>query len=403
MLDREARRSYGGAWGDEVSVVSFDLPKRLDAQDVSDLDGLLRERAQLFVTLSPLIVVFNFLDWALYPDLALRWLGYRVTTMLALVFVVHPLTRRLSHGSAFAELIAFATGTSLCISVMLYESGGFRSDVYMIFVLLCWAFSVIAPLGVRRALVLGLAILVPYLVSGCLRGNATVSLVAVHFAILGGSLLFTLLGSHLATTLFLRQRRAERKTQELIGVLEEISRRDPLTGIWNRRALEERIRKELARLDREGIHFCLVLADLDHFKAVNDISGHPAGDLVLVRVGRAMESVIRSNDGVFRIGGEEFAVTLTHARLPEARVAAERVRRAIETLRIGFEGRMIQVTVSLGIAEAMVGEGDKSLMMRADGALYRAKQGGRNRVASDDAGFLEGLRRREVTDAGSTR
>jgi diguanylate cyclase (GGDEF)-like protein len=360
---------------------AFAWLRRLPGEDARELDALLRERVRLLAPLSSLIILFNLLDWSFYPELALRWLGYRVAAVLLLLLVVQPLSRRLSQGAAFAELVAFVVGTSACFAVMVFESGGFRSGYSIVFFLLCWAFSVIVPLDARRAAVLASSILSPYVVVGVLRGGAPVSLVVSHLVILASALLFTVLGSHLASALFLRQRRAERQARRLIGLLEETSRRDPLTGTFNRRALAERIEVELHRLAREGSGFCLMIADLDHFKKVNDRFGHSAGDLVLVRFSRIVQSVLRSQDGLFRLGGEEFAVLLTGADLFDARSAAERIRRVVEGMRVELAGDRVEVTASIGVAQARSEDQIGSLLGRADAALYRAKDAGRNRVA----------------------
>jgi len=359
--------------------------RRLDEEDSRELDALLRVRVRLMTRLAPLIVVFNWLDWEFYPDFALRWLAYRTATVLLLVLVVQPLARRLSFASAFAEIICFTATTSLCFALMTFESGGFHSEYDLIAVLLCWAFSVVVPLDARRALMLGCVILGPYVAAGLLYGDTNAALLALRLPVVAGALLFTLLGSHLASSLYLRQRRAERETQRLVHLLEDTSRRDPLTGLRNRRAMYERIRGELGRLQRGHTPFCVLIADVDRFKTVNDRFGHPVGDLVLTRTCRSMEVALRAQDGLFRLGGEEFTVVLTGARLPDARQAAERLRRTIEALRVELPGGRWGVTISLGVAEAIPGDDVDSLLARADEALYRAKAAGRNRVACSEA------------------
>lgn len=157
--------------------------------------------------------------------------------------------------------------------------------------------------------------------------------------------------------------------------LEETSRADPLTGLRNRRGLDA----ALARVERqEGT---MIYADLDHFKRLNDAMGHPAGDAALVHFARLIGQGIRSGDVAARIGGEEFAVWLPGASLLEGAAAAERIREEFETTRWAWQGRHWPLSASFGVAGCpeTVPSIDQ-LAARADEALYRAKQEGRNRV-----------------------
>lgn len=352
-------------------------------QDAGDLDEILSKRLGLLTRLAPLIVVFNCLDWLSYPEFALRWLGYRAVTAASLALVIQPLLRRGFRTNPFVELVVFALVVSVCLARIAFESGGFKSESYVLFVLTCWAFAMICPLGMRRSAVLALAVLVPYSVAGLIVGAPRSALIAFHQMVLLGALMFSLLGGHLSTTLYLAQRRAERNADRLIRALEESVRRDPLTGVRNRKALEEQIEAELVRLSRAKGGFCLLIADLDHFKAVNDRFGHPVGDKVLIRFCRTVESVLRAHDGLFRLGGEEFALLLSDADRGQGSVAGDRIRSAVEAMRIEVAGERLQITVSIGLAEARPGDQTELLLERADEALYRAKASGRNQIASE--------------------
>lgn len=162
------------------------------------------------------------------------------------------------------------------------------------------------------------------------------------------------------------------------------ARRDKLTGLLNRRAFEESMSEANARLQRLDEKFALVTLDIDHFKAVNDTYGHATGDQVLVAVARIMLESVRSIDGVFRCGGEEFSILLPGADASAAQATAERIRLAIEEQIISSNDQQIQVTASLGIAVALTSEQGQSdeLQRRADAALYKAKETGRNRVVT---------------------
>jgi len=170
-------------------------------------------------------------------------------------------------------------------------------------------------------------------------------------------------------------------TQRLVVKLLHSSRRDALTGLFNRRALDEEMQRTWQRHLRIHEPFAVLLADIDHFKTINDTHGHAAGDRVLASVARILQSHARGTDVVGRIGGEEFLVVLPSASLQEAQRFAERLRHLVEGQSIRFGGNTLRVTISVGIAR--VYEDDVSIeavVARADGALYRAKAAGRNRV-----------------------
>ncbi|WP_181049851.1 GGDEF domain-containing protein [Methylobacter tundripaludum] len=167
----------------------------------------------------------------------------------------------------------------------------------------------------------------------------------------------------------------------LIRRLEELALYDPLTGLPNRRQLDDRLKTEFARLRRYGGEFTLILLDLDHFKQVNDSFGHPAGDVVLKAIAEALQKSLRANDLPSRLGGEEFAVLLPDTGLEEAGGLAERLRQTIEAMPIDVgKGQTINVTVSAGVARAIPSLDKETAIDAADQALYRAKVAGRNRV-----------------------
>ncbi len=153
---------------------------------------------------------------------------------------------------------------------------------------------------------------------------------------------------------------------------------DELTGLYNHRHFHERIEQEIARGSRFGNTFSLIMIDIDLFKSYNDIYGHLAGDQVLRRVGHYISSSVRSIDMAFRYGGEEFAIILPEARLDDAFKVAERIRKTIESK---SSSRSMPITVSLGLANwPNDGVMKEEIIGRADAALYRAKEMGRNRT-----------------------
>lgn len=173
------------------------------------------------------------------------------------------------------------------------------------------------------------------------------------------------------------QNEALRRARERI---EQLSRHDPLTGLVNRRWLDEVLARELARCERYGAPLSVILADLDHFKAVNDTYGHTVGDQVLQSAAEAMREAVRMTDVVGRYGGEEFLVVLPNTRGEQALVLAERLRDALRAMPVSF--RAEPVTGSFGVAEWVEGDTAVGLVERADDALYEAKRQGRDRVVA---------------------
>jgi diguanylate cyclase (GGDEF)-like protein len=164
--------------------------------------------------------------------------------------------------------------------------------------------------------------------------------------------------------------------------LAELSTTDALTGVPNRRAMDEHLADEMARARRYGTPLAVVMLDLDHFKLLNDHYGHAAGDQVLRHVARVLEGEKRRGDTIARYGGEEFVAILSHADGTAAQIWAERVRARLGATAVDLGGDIVNVTASFGVAAA-VGEAipDGEIMLEAaDQALYEAKERGRNRV-----------------------
>ena len=180
------------------------------------------------------------------------------------------------------------------------------------------------------------------------------------------------------------------------GVLEDITRRrelelelahqaahDQLTGLYNRRRAEMLLDQEIHRAERYHNSLSVLMFDLDHFKRVNDNHGHAQGDAVLARIAREILAQVRDTDAVARWGGEEFMVLLPGTDAEGARKLAEKLRKAVAAIQLAQVG---QVTISIGTACYLPGEGEDSLLHRLDEALYAAKGAGRNRLV--DAAHL---------------
>lgn len=176
--------------------------------------------------------------------------------------------------------------------------------------------------------------------------------------------------------------------EELIAAreaLREKASHDPLTGLWNHEEILRILGQELIRGEREGKCVGAIMADLDHFKLVNDNYGHLAGDAVLRMTAERILSITRPYDAIGRYGGEEFLLVLPDCSLENTTLLAERIRQHICCERMDTPEGLIPVTISLGVASAgcAASEDANSLVKRADDALYRAKEAGRNRVEAD--------------------
>jgi len=167
----------------------------------------------------------------------------------------------------------------------------------------------------------------------------------------------------------------------LIESLHRLATTDALTGLANRRHFMEQAEREFEHARRYFAPLSALMLDIDHFKQVNDTYGHAAGDAVLRMVAEVCAAALRKVDVIGRYGGEEFAALLPETRLKDAARVAERLALAVSDLPFDIQGRLLHVTVSVGVAEAL-GPGDTLARMidRADQAMYRAKQAGRNRV-----------------------
>ena len=156
---------------------------------------------------------------------------------------------------------------------------------------------------------------------------------------------------------------------------------DSLTGVYNRKKLDDILADQFVRFRRNQRPFALLMLDLDNFKAINDSAGHAAGDEVLARVAAILRQSVRTVDYVARYGGEEFVAILTETTMEEALEVAERMRSGVDILRIPAGNHLISITVSVGVAHSREGDHSPGMMLfRADHALYQAKRAGRNCV-----------------------
>lgn len=179
----------------------------------------------------------------------------------------------------------------------------------------------------------------------------------------------------------LRLHRQLEEIRILEGQLRDLASRDSLTGLWNRRAFEERFAEERDRARRSGSTLGVVMLDVDHFKTVNDTRGHPAGDAVLRELAATLKAAVRPSDVVGRLGGEEFGLLLFGVPGEQVEARAEAIRAAWEAKRLEVDGGPLRSTLSAGWALWPRDGADlHELIAVADQGLYEAKRGGRNRV-----------------------
>ncbi len=180
-------------------------------------------------------------------------------------------------------------------------------------------------------------------------------------------------------------RRANEQLSQANERLERLALTDPLTGLFNRRYLEQALAFEVTRQRRQKRPFSLLMVDVDHFKTYNDTHGHPKGDEMLRVLARILQQSLRASDIVARVGGEEFVVVLLDAELPTARAAADKVREAVQEHDFALAEQQPggRLTISVGVASwPKHGESADEVLAAADRALYLSKAAGRNAVTS---------------------
>ena len=173
------------------------------------------------------------------------------------------------------------------------------------------------------------------------------------------------------------------KMQNLNSQLDEQAHMDPLTKLYNRRFMNQKLDDKLVELSKEGNIFGIIMGDIDDFKRVNDTYGHDFGDIVLTEVAKALKKSTRDDDYVCRWGGEEFLIII-NGNKKITKDVAERMRTAVSEISIPFGNEQVHITMTFGITESVTGYGADKLVGIADENLYRGKQNGKNQVVSSD-------------------
>jgi len=330
----------------------------------------------------------------LVQALAHRMAMIPLATRLAMdaVLLVAPLARRWT-GSVHIGALLASSAVAVGLPAIALEGDGVNSPMIVTLPLIP---LLMAPLlGRRGSLLVGAALLAGLGVVAVFGGAGPLEAPGLHAdrlirgLILGGCVAIA------ALTAFLHER--ERGTMEgalraLATRLQDESTHDVLTRLFNRRYLDDRLAAEMSFARRHGTDLSVVLIDVDHFKAVNDLHGHGAGDDVLTEVASRLQHCLRAEDVAARLGGEEFVAILRTTNLAAARIVAERIRGVIEATAVRLQPISIPITISAGCAS--LGQtraaNPKELLAAADAQLYAAKRAGRNRVMSADPAAAQG-------------
>lgn len=212
-------------------------------------------------------------------------------------------------------------------------------------------------------------------------GPVNPALIGAHAVVSTASLLALALVAKWVSDIRLKITRQARKLEETLAQVQSLATTDMLTGLLNRRQMEEVLEAEMALAQRQGHALCVAMIDLDHFKRINDVHGHRMGDEVLRRFAQLLQREMRQVDRCGRWGGEEFVLLMPHAALLQARLGLERIRKRLSDLPM-HDDDTLRVTLSAGVVQWQSGEGLDPWLERADQAMYEAKHSGRNRVVA---------------------
>lgn len=279
-----------------------------------------------------------------------------------------------------AQMVA----SGLALAYLAYAAGAFRPlqlPFYML-VLLFGAFR----LSIRQQLAISAYFVTSFAAALALGGDArpppgdgapSGALLTVHLALL--LLVMSLVGGYV-NSVRVRLRGANNALQQALQKIERLATYDELTGLYNRRVINQLATKEAKRAQRNGTSLCIALVDADHFKRFNDEYGHATGDEVLRVLARSLQDTLRESEYVGRYGGEEFLVVLPETPFELAGIPLQRLQRSIAEAVIDGLPAGVRITVSAGITEYRRGEDIQAAVTRADAALYRAKGEGRDRI-----------------------
>lgn len=316
----------------------------------------------LIITANLGVSVLTMLIWLISKKLK----GSNTSTRVQALFVYFVVAYVLAAGSAISLVdqlvMASITPFLLCVTIV----GTFY------YLHPCWSLFLFAAAYVAFNLALGAV------------GGSYLNLIQVQSNQVN-ALVVTGLGYALSLLSWLHFRREVLQQRIIAGQQEQLRNwayQDPLTGLPNRRYLDERIKEELNRVRGRDIPVVLLMCDIDRFKQVNDTYGHLAGDNLLRELACLLQRYTRGDSILVRLGGEEFVILVPGANLREGTLLAERLRQLVEEHRFTLGGREVRITLSIGVADLTGSEDGRAYYSRADRALYQAKELGRNRVVA---------------------
>lgn len=339
--------------------------------------------SSIFFIESFILSLLSFVANSIFGETLLGMIvqGLELTLCLVIFFIPLPVKQKVMGPFLLALIFGY-------IPFMFFQFGGYDGSV-LFFAILALFFLAFLYDGKKQVLLVVVDVAI-YLVAIVLQMTVPGAVIPMAdaetrvFDILAG-LTFTMLGLLILARYVGKAYESERLRNSYLlsevesqrNELEELSVRDGLTGVFNRRYLTEVSEQILIRANNERRSACAIMFDIDLFKEVNDTYGHMVGDKVLVKIVEAAKLQLRKHDMIARYGGEEFLIILYPETLENALQIAERIRAAVEALEFK-EG--ITVTVSLGVAETRGGDDAGAILRRADKCLYKAKHEGRNRV-----------------------
>jgi diguanylate cyclase (GGDEF)-like protein len=406
------QRAHDGAERDQVAEASgaishgfawMRFPGALEQQFLRD-GAAARLRYVLLSGVLSLFVFNGFLpvDYLMTPDVF--WLGVKlrlglftpVATILLLVswYTRDWILRRVPPVVIECVLLTSGVCAAACLAVILAQTHSPNGQYYHVgLVVVVMYGNIVQRLRFWYAVAFSLAVYAIH-IGGILMVPAfNHRLIVPMLSLMGGTVVFTLFANYALERderkrylLSLRRKHLLGDLSDVYRRLQTLSRMDALTGLYNRRHFQEYLEQIWQRAQHDGQEVSIIMLDVDYFKAYNDRYGHQSGDQCLAQVAGVIESCLRRpGDLVARFGGEEFIAVLPSAGAQVAQQAAERIRLAVEALKIPHTGSTTAsfVTVSLGVASCHVSNGRQQadLIEAADMALYQAKHGGRNRCA----------------------
>jgi diguanylate cyclase (GGDEF)-like protein len=313
----------------------------------------------ILLYLSALVVVcilpFVFIR-LLSGDLLLGLWNMVLTSTMAFLFVYVYRTRQVKIAGIFLSM-AFLTGS--VITTHLKGVG----QIYWAFPSFVATFYMMNPRGALAMCIFALVLIIPVLIPAL--DSTTIAIACV-------SLLINIIFAFVFALMTSNQR-------EKLTVLSTI---DPLTGVFNRRVMSDRLASVYGIFQRSSLVSSLLIIDIDQFKSVNDTHGHYVGDKILIKLTKALTDNLRISDSLYRYGGEEFVIIAENTDLQASKVLAEKLRKVIES---SIMHKGLEVTISIGVAQIGSGESMQQWISRADQSLLKAKRDGRNQICISEA------------------